>query len=99
MGRSLEDAVEMLKKETFADAIIPRKLSMVQFFVPRSAHCKTIQPEYIKATNELLKENVYLFKVDSSKEKELSGDYNVTEFPTLITFRKGVRVGEYSGGR
>ena len=43
--------------------------------------------------------NVSLTQVDATKEAELAKEYFVQGFPTLILFRKGVKVEEYSGGR
>ena len=53
----------------------------------------------MKAAAALKGEKVYLAKVDATKEVELAKEYFVQGFPTLILFRKGVKVGDYDGGR
>ena len=51
------------------------------------------------AAKALKDEKLYLAKVDATKEVELAKEYFVQGFPTLILFKKGVKVADYDGGR
>ena len=39
------------------------------------------------------------FQVDATKEGELAKEYMVQGFPTIMLFRKGVKVEDYAEGR
>lgn len=52
----------------------------------------------MKAAAELKTEGIPLAKVDATVETDLAQQYNVTGYPTLFVFRKGVKY-EYTGGR
>jgi len=64
----------------------------------RCGHCKNFAPEYEKAAQELKKNghNVVLAKVDATVETDVAKKYDITEYPTMKTFRKG-RVYKYNG--
>lgn len=52
----------------------------------------------MKAGAELKTEGIPLAKVDATVETDLAQQYDVTGYPTLFVFRKGVKY-EYTGGR
>jgi len=95
----LEEGALELSRESFAEIIIPKDLAMVLFFAPGSSHCKTMKKDYEKAAKELRKGDVFLGKVDASKNKELADEYNVEGYPTIMLYRKGIKVETYAGGR
>ncbi len=53
----------------------------------------------MKAAEKLKSHGISLAKVDATKENELAKEYMVQGFPTLILFRKGVKVEDYQGPR
>ena len=72
-------------------------LTLISMF--RCGHCKTLEPEFAKAAKALKGDGLYLAKVDATKEVELAKEYFVQGFPTIILFKKGVKVSDYDGGR
>lgn len=68
---------------------------------PWCGHCKALAPEYIKAAALLAAESAKtrLAKVDGPSEPELTKEFAVTEYPTLMFFRDGNRTNpeEYTG--
>merc|ERR1719151_75994 len=80
---------------------MPKDLVLVEFYAPWCGHCKTLEPQYVKAAKVLSEKapGVILAKVDATKESELAKEYMVQGFPTLILFREGVKVADYDGGR
>jgi len=91
--------VSVLSRDTFAHFVMPKDVVLVEFYAPWCGHCKTLEPEYAAAAKELKKDGISLAKVDATKEGELAKEYFVQGFPTLILFRKGVKVEDYSGPR
>jgi len=94
-----DDGVSVLSRDTFAHFVMPKDVVLVEFYAPWCGHCKTLEPEYAAAAKELKKDGISLAKVDATKEGELAKEYFVQGFPTLILFRKGVKVEDYSGPR
>ena len=98
----IEDkGIYVLNRDTFAHFVMPKDLVLVEFYAPWCGHCKTLEPQYVKAA-KMLKEKapgVILAKVDATKESELAKEYMVQGFPTLTLFRKGVKQEDYEGPR
>jgi len=95
----VEDGVTVLNRDTFAHFTKPKDLVLVEFYAPWCGHCKTLAPEYAKAAQALEGKNLYLAKVDATKEGALAKEHFVQGFPTILLFRRGVKVEDYSGGR
>ncbi|XP_023336039.1 probable protein disulfide-isomerase A4 [Eurytemora carolleeae] len=94
-----DEEVYVLTRDTFAFFVKNRDLVLVEFYAPWCGHCKTLEPEYAKAAKELLKEGIPLAKVDATKEGELAKEYFVQGFPTLLLFKNGNKVEDYTGSR
>ena len=71
---------------------------LIYFYAPWCNHCKSFSPEYQKSSSILKKDNIYLSKIDSSKNSISSNKYKINGFPTILFFKKGIPI-EYEGGR
>ncbi|KAJ7947808.1 Protein disulfide-isomerase [Quillaja saponaria] len=90
--------VVVLKERNFTDVIENNQFVMVEFYAPWCGHCQALAPEYAAAATELKGENVVLAKVDATEENELSQEYDVQGFPTVLFFIDGVHK-PYTGQR
>jgi len=101
-GEETVDAkdVVVLTKDTFDSAVNEAEIMLVKFYAPWCGHCKHLAPEYAKAATELLKNDppVKLAEVDATVETELAERFEITGYPTLKIFRKGV-ASDYNGPR
>ncbi|GJJ70199.1 hypothetical protein EMPS_02548 [Entomortierella parvispora] len=88
-----------LTKETFKGVVSPdQEIILVDFYTPWCGHCKNLEPEFEKAAEELKKSDIPLAKVDCTEQSELCKDYEVTGYPTLKIFKKGIPR-DYKGTR
>ena len=75
-------------------------MNCLPYILYRCGHCKSLAPEYEKAA-KVLKENnppVLLGAVDATVESDLASKFDVSGYPTLKFFKKGVAV-DYDGPR
>uniref|UniRef100_A0A7N0V2A6 Protein disulfide-isomerase n=1 Tax=Kalanchoe fedtschenkoi TaxID=63787 RepID=A0A7N0V2A6_KALFE len=84
-----EKDVVVLKERNFSDVIEKNRFVMVEFYAPWCGHCQALAPEYAAAATELKADGVVLAKVDATEENELSQEYDVQGFPTVIFFIDG----------
>ncbi|KPA81909.1 protein disulfide isomerase [Leptomonas pyrrhocoris] len=89
--------VQVATKSNF-DKIIGGDLTLVKFYAPWCGHCKTLAPEFEKAS-VTLKGVATLAEVDCTKETELASKFDIKGFPTMMIFRNGEKVEDYSGPR
>ncbi|XP_036158904.1 protein disulfide-isomerase A2 isoform X2 [Myotis myotis] len=98
-----EDGILVLSHRTLGRALQEHPALLVEFYAPWCGHCKALAPEYIKAAALLAAESAKtrLAKVDGPSEPELTKEFAVTEYPTLMFFRDGNRTNpeEYTGPR
>ncbi|CAN1346443.1 Protein disulfide isomerase-like 1-4 [Linum perenne] len=93
-----ETDVVVLNEGNFSDFVKDHKFVLVEFYAPWCGHCQSLAPEYAAAATELKGDDVALAKVDATEESELSQEYDVQGFPTLVFFADGVNK-PYSGQR
>ncbi|GAA0158317.1 chaperone [Lithospermum erythrorhizon] len=85
-----DEDVVVLVERNFTDVIEENRYVMVEFYAPWCGNCRELAPEYAAAATELKKESdVVVAKVDATLERELSGEYRVQGFPTLLFFVDG----------
>jgi protein disulfide isomerase len=76
-----------LHDDDFAAALKDVPQAFVEFYAPWCGHCKKLEPEYNKAANFFSGSDVVkFFKVDATVEKQLSKEYAIDGFPTIIHF-------------
>jgi len=93
-----DDGVLVLTDSNFDEQISKHQFLLVEFYAPWCGHCKKLAPEYAAAAKTLRSENLYLAKVDSTQEKEISKRFEIGGYPTLKFFING-RPMDYEGGR
>ncbi|CAG9535168.1 unnamed protein product [Cercopithifilaria johnstoni] len=91
-------SVTKLTKEEFTEFITTHRLTLVKFYAPWCGHCKKLAPEYEKAAKKLKGSDIILAEVDSTVEKSLTAEFDVSGYPTLYIFRNGKKF-DYKGPR
>eukprot|EP00041_Stephanoeca_diplocostata_P003862 m.38739 g.38739 ORF g.38739 m.38739 type:complete len:529 (+) comp14670_c0_seq3:197-1783(+) len=86
--------------DNFDRVIAKHNHVMVDFYAPWCSHCQMLEPELAGAVEDLRKEkiNAKLMKVDVTAHEDLGTEYNISELPTLLYFRKGQHT-EFEGAR
>jgi len=100
-GSGKDDVVE-LTSNNFDDLVMGSKdLWLVEFFAPWCGHCKTLAPQWAKASTEL-KGEAKLGAVDATVHADLGQRFAVQGYPTIKYFPAGSKNPEgeaYEGGR
>ncbi|XP_064596937.1 thioredoxin domain-containing protein 5-like [Liolophura sinensis] len=88
-----------LGEKTFED-LVGQGVTFVKFYAPWCGHCKKLAPTWDELAKKLAKNTaVHIAKVDCTEESGLCSTYEVSGYPTLLLFRNGVQLKEYSGKR
>jgi protein disulfide-isomerase A1 len=96
-----DDEVIVLTEDNFDKAVAEFKYLLVDFYAPWCGHCKTLAPEYVKASQALQESDseIRLAKVDATTEKALAERFGVKSYPTIKFFKQGASAPiEYKSG-
>uniref|UniRef100_A0A8D0CFK9 Protein disulfide isomerase family A, member 7 n=1 Tax=Scleropages formosus TaxID=113540 RepID=A0A8D0CFK9_SCLFO len=80
--------VLVLRDSDFDNSVEDHETILVDFFLPRCAHCQKFAPEYERAATRL-KGTAILAKVDCSTSSKTCKRFGIKRYPTLKVFRNG----------
>ena len=89
---TIENDVLLLNEYTLGLARKEFKYLLLLFFSPDSPQNPDIFPEYEKAASKLKDEYFVLAKMDGVKEQELSTNYNIKTFPSILLFKRNEKI-------
>ncbi|OWF53859.1 Thioredoxin domain-containing protein 5 [Mizuhopecten yessoensis] len=88
-----------LDQDTFPE-VVADGVTFVKFYAPWCGHCKRLAPVWDQLSTKFIGSSfIRLGKVDCTTEKLLCTLHKVRAYPTLLLFRDGEMVAEYSGAR
>jgi len=95
------EAVVVLSDSNFHEFVKKHDRVLAEFYAPWCGHCKSLEPEYEKAAQDLLFEGLAtkFVKVDATVNTKLATEFEVKSYPTLKYFAMGSEPVEYDGGR
>jgi len=95
-------AVTVLTPENFNSVVKDSSKNVfVEFYAPWCGHCKRLTPIWEKLAGIFKnEESIEIASLDADNYKDISAEYGVSGFPTLIYFPKHNKEGDrYNGGR
>ena len=90
------DHVESLTKDTFNEFIKKYPLSVIDFWAPWCAPCKTMLPR-IRRLERLYHGRVAFGRVNTMDEKDLAKQYNIMGIPHFGFFHFNKKIGSATG--
>ncbi|XP_033726547.1 thioredoxin domain-containing protein 5-like [Pecten maximus] len=88
-----------LDQESFPE-VVADGVTFVKFYAPWCGHCKRLAPVWDDLSTKFIGSTfIRLGKVDCTVEKLLCKLHKVRGYPTLLLFRDGEMISEYSGAR
>lgn len=92
-------AIFELEADTFT-AGISEGFTFVKFYAPWCGHCKRLAPTWEELSKEMARYPVVtIAKVDCTFSTNICKENGVKGYPTLILFKDGQKVTEYTGSR
>jgi thioredoxin 1 len=77
-----------LTKENFEQVVTGNDVVIVDFWAPWCAPCRAFAPTFEQASEQHA--DVVFAKVNTEKEQEVAGAFNIRSIPTLMVFREKV---------
>ena len=90
------DYVVTLNVKNFHEFIKKYPLSLVDFWAPWCAPCRTMSPR-LRRLSKIYKGNVAFGKLDTQANEDIAKKYKIMGIPHLMFFRYGKKVAEMTG--
>lgn len=85
--------------ETFRSAVVDSdKLTVVDFWAPWCGPCKKLSPLLEEISDEM-GDDVQIAKVNVDEERNLGAMFQIMSIPTVLIFKDGEKVSEFTGLR
>lgn len=81
------------------DSMIKSNVAFVKFFVPWCGHCARLAPLWESLAEKAESANVKIAEVDCSKQGKLCDAQGLNGYPSMVLYKGGRKVEEYSGKR
>lgn len=81
-------ATQDITSQQFNEVITNNDIVIVDFWAEWCGPCKSFAPTYEKVSEQ--HEDIVFAKVDTEKEQELAGHFQIRSIPTLMVFREQV---------
>lgn len=95
--------IQQLDSSNFTAWVLQKPLALVNFGVHWCGFCKTLETELKFVQSELKRQRIdaWLAAVDSTipENEALAGPQGINGYPSLVLYRNGQRVSDYTGGR
>jgi len=90
------DHVISLNEKNFEQFIKKYPYSIVDFWAPWCAPCKSMAPR-LRRLSKIYKKRVAFAKIDIQKNKDMSKKYKISGIPLLIIFKYGKKISSITG--
>ncbi|QNE88613.1 thioredoxin [Corynebacterium incognita] len=85
--------------ETFRSSVVDSdKLTVVDFWAPWCGPCKKLSPLLEEISDEM-GDDVQIAKVNVDEERNLGAMFQIMSIPTVLIFKDGEKVSEFTGLR
>lgn len=90
------DHVESLTSKTFHEFIRKYPLSMIDFWAPWCAPCKTMLPR-LRRLERLYHGKIAIGRINTQDEKEIANQYHIMGIPHFVFFHYEKKIGSATG--